>query len=502
MSHGSMIMDAFPALALSSCFLLILQFLTSVWRQKKRSCSLPPGPAPLPLLGNYTSKASASKHYPELYKKYGPVFTVWHLTEPTVVICGYKVVKDALIDHAEQFSGRPFLPVISFSTKGYGFMTDNGQLWRHLRRLMLTILRNCGMGKQSLNKRVLEEAELLLQAVSETAGKAFNPLQAVGYAVYNITSSILFGKCWKYHDQELHELITTIKKQFPVTQSSLCQLCNVFPILLRLPAIRGKIFKETWFIQSFVKKQIDLHKQTLDERSPRDFIDFFLLKIKEEAQTVDTNLSDTGLQMTASTLFMGNDSTSNNLKFILVAMAHFPDIQAQVQQEIDKVTGSHRPVGSMDKPQLPYTIAVVQEAMRLADLTSTGLDHALTEDTHFQGFIIPKGTTVTPFFTSVMSDPTEWETPDDFNPGHFLDDKGQIRARPAFMPFSAGKRACPGESLARTSILLLFCSLLQRFTFSRAPGTRPQTAKSLRDNKWTHIMFSELCAVPRTISCN
>lgn len=40
--------------------------------------------------------------------------------------------------------------------------------------------------------------------------------------------------------------------------------------------------------------------------------------------------------------------------------------------------------------------------------------------------------------TSIMFDKNVWETPDTFNPEHFLEN-GQYRRREAFLPFSAGK---------------------------------------------------------------
>lgn len=50
----------------------------------------------------------------------------------------------------------------------------------------------------------------------------------------------------------------------------------------------------------------------------------------------------------------------------------------------------------------------------------------------------PQGTPVIPLLSSVLLDKTQWETPRQFNPGHFLDAEGRFVKRAAFLPFSAG----------------------------------------------------------------
>ncbi|XP_063777160.1 cytochrome P450 2C31-like isoform X2 [Pseudophryne corroboree] len=428
----------------------------------------------------------------QLHKKFGPIFTVWKLTRPVVVLCGFEVVKDALVNHGDEFSGRPFFPVYDRYSGGYNF--------GRLRRFTIASLRNFGMGKTVMEKRVLEESQSLIQAVSQTGGKPFNPITLLACAVANVTSYALMGEHFYYEDPKLQELIITTRKFALISHNPLHEFVNKFPILMDVPILKQKLFKESSELKSFVKKYIEQHKKTLSPGSPRDFIDYFLEKIKEEEHLPGSHFCDNSLIMTVTMLLAaGMETTSSTLKFCLVVASNYPDVQRKVQQEIDEVTESQRPPGIMDRAQMPYTNAVVHEIQRIFDLAPTAHYHAVTKDTQFRGYTLPKGTIVTPFLTSVLSDPTQWETPNEFNPGHFLDDKGQFRTRPAFMAFSAGKRICAGESLARMKLFLLFSALLQNFTFSQPPGIPHQDCKQLQQNKSNHH-FSQLCATPRSLS--
>ncbi|KAG9466792.1 hypothetical protein GDO78_016103 [Eleutherodactylus coqui] len=448
-------MSFLPLLSVAVSFLLTLLFLLSFWRKQKKYQFLPPGPAPLPLLGTpkYIGDHAACKYFPELRRMYGPMFTIWKLTDPVVVLCGYEVVKDALLNHGEEFCGRPFSPIIDLYSKGYSFPSIDGERWRQLRRFTITSLRNFGMGKTSMEKRVLAESENLVRAVT-----------------------LMEGEC-------------------PLL------LGNTFPFLLNVPFLKEKIFKESSQLQEFVKKYIEQHRENLNPTSPSDFIDFFLIKIKEEETNSGSNFSETSLLMTLIALLAaGTETTTSTLNFSLSVMSNYPEVQVKVQQEIDEVTESQRPPGIMDRAQMPYTNAVIHEIQRVLDLAPVAHYHAVTKETQFRGYTLPKGTTVIPFISSVLSDPTQWETPEEFNPGHFLDDRGQFRLKPAFMAFSAGKRVCAGENLARMELFLLLSALLQKFTFTLPPETERQDCKMLKQNKFKTVFFSQICAKPRLVS--
>nr|XP_043904812.1 cytochrome P450 2K1-like [Solea senegalensis] len=184
----------------------------------------------------------------------------------------------------------------------------------------------------------------------------------------------------------------------------------------------------------------------------------------------NSHFHEQNLLMTVIHLFAaGTDTTATTLRWALLFMAKYPQIQDQVQEELSRVIGS-RQVQVEDRKDLPFVNAVIHETQRLANILPMALPHRTSRDVHFQGYVIKEGTTVFPLLTSVLHDESEWARPHAFLPAHFLDKDGQFVKRDAFMAFSAGRRACLGERLARMELFLFFSTLLQHFRFTPAPG--------------------------------
>ncbi|XP_023262290.1 cytochrome P450 2J2-like, partial [Seriola lalandi dorsalis] len=183
--------------------------------------------------------------------------------------------------------------------------------------------------------------------------------------------------------------------------------------------------------------------------------------------------TETLLVCTLDLIEAGTETAATTLRWALLYMIHYPEIQKKVQEEIDRVIGQSRHPTMADRPNLPYTEAVIHEVQRMGNIVPLGFPKMASKDATLGGYFIPKGTAVVTILASVLFDKNEWATPDNFNPEHFLDSEGQFRRRNAFLPFSAGKRVCLGEHLAKMELFLFFASLLQRFTFSPAPGEMP-----------------------------
>ncbi|NXH12895.1 CP2C5 protein, partial [Bucco capensis] len=403
----------------------------------------------------------------QLSNTYGSIFTVWLGLTPVVVLCGYEAVKDALVGHSEEFGGRPKIPLLIQLSKDYGFSSNNEKKWRELRRFTLTTLRDFGMGKSSMSQRVQEEAQHLVELLAKLKGNAFEPLTTFRHAVANVICSVVFGSRYSYSDTAFLQLLDAIGNYISFFLSPIAKVYNTFPsIMLHLPGPHQKILADCEKLKDYIRERIELHKQSLDPSCPRDYIDCFLMKAEKEKDSPDNLYSYEDLVMSVFNLFgAGTVTTSNTLVFFFVMLAKHPHIQAKVQEEIDAVVGSSRAPCTEDKLQMPYTNAVIHELQRFHKTRNENFPRMTTQDVLFKGYTIPKGTVVIPVISSVHSDPTQWENPKNIDPSHFLDEKGEFRKRDAFMAFSAGKRICPGEALARMELFLFLTTLLQNFTF-------------------------------------
>ncbi|NWV12305.1 CP2K6 protein, partial [Ptilonorhynchus violaceus] len=460
----------------STVLVLILAFLSILkiagfWNNNRRK-NFPPGPRPLPIIGNLHlfDLKRPYRTYLQLSKIYGPVFSVQMGHRKEVVISGYETVKEALVNQADAFSERPKIPIFEDLSKGNGLIFAHGENWKVMRRFTLTTLRDFGMGKKVIEDRIVEEYGHLADTIASQEGKPFNASKIINAAIANIIVSILLGKRFDYKDSRFLRLIHLTNESMRLAGTPLVAMYNIFPYLGFFLRANKSILRNRDEIHAFLQVTFVEYLKNLDKNDQRSFIDAFLVKQQEEQSTTNGYFHNRNLLSLVSNLFTaGVETISTTLNWGFLLMLKYPEIQKKVQEEIEQVIGSNPP-RIEHRAQMPYTDAVIHEIQRFANILPLDLPHETAADVTLKGYFIPKGTYIVPLLTTVLKDESRWEKPDMFYPEHFLDANGKFVKKDAFMPFSAGRRICAGETLAKMELFLFFTSLLQRFNFQPPPG--------------------------------
>ncbi|KAJ1087390.1 hypothetical protein NDU88_000564 [Pleurodeles waltl] len=316
-------------------------------------------------------------------------------------------------------------------------------------------LKNLGLGKKNLEARIQEEAESLVEYFATKKGEILDPAPAIVYSVTNVISAVIFGHRFSRDDKELHRLIESMsvvidklasmcarvqKRRRVITHSTAKQkkhLFDVFPWLMRhLPGPHNDLFESNAYVLKFVKKEIKSHKENGFSQEPQDMIGFYLNKLSQDPPSTfdEANM----ISLASDFLGAGMETTTTTLCWALLYLVNQPEIQEKVQKELSATFGESQVIQYEDRKRVPYTNAVIHEVLRISSIAPIGITRQTVNDTSLQGFNIEKGTLIIANLSSSLYDPAYWETPRQFNPGHFLDEEGNFIQKEAFLPFSAG----------------------------------------------------------------
>ncbi|XP_065649370.1 steroid 17-alpha-hydroxylase/17,20 lyase-like [Hydra vulgaris] len=437
----------------------------------------PPGPIPIPIIGNLHLLGTEPHKTLALYsKKYGNVFSISFGMHRMVIISDIAATREALVQKATIFAGRSKSYVAQLVTRGYkdiAFM-DYGPLWKVLRKVGHSSLKIYGEGCGRFEKLLAKESKELHKRILDKSNSPMELKTEFGVAILNVICFIVFGERYQYSDPAFIEILTTIN-------NIVAGLSNTTAVDF-LPGLRYLQFSEIKKLKSslviyfrLLHDQLKKHKETFDENNIRDFTDSIIKFSKDETMEnkFEEELTDEHLEHVIGDMFIaGSETTLTSLLWLIIYMIHYPKYQEEIFEEITRVIGENRYPQLSDRDSLHLVKASIKECLRLSSIVPLGVPHKTLSETTLIGYNIPKNTTVIINHWQIHNDTNHWKNPNEFNPHRWIDDDNNFDATRAtsYLPFSAGTRVCLGKTVAETELFFFFTRLIRDFKFEGVPG--------------------------------
>ncbi|KAI0039781.1 cytochrome P450 [Auriscalpium vulgare] len=441
-------------------------------RQRRRGLSYPPGPKPLPIVGNLFDlpKENSWVVYAGWEKTYGGIISLQILGQVVVVLNSQKAIRDLLEKRGAKYSDRPVLPFFDMMGLDWAIpLAGFNDLWRTGRKTLDRSLRpNVAVQFRPMQKAKTHAFLRQLLLTPDKYREHIEHLQgamllSVGYG-YDVKDR---EDMFLSQARELSDMVTAV-----VLPGSL--LVNDLPFLRHLPGwLPGMAFKQLAVYGRNLAEQVITNpfnwvKDAMESGSAQPSLALDTLLENQQADAEVTKERDVATAL-ASLYAGGSDTSVSALSSFILALILYPDVQARAHAEIDAVTGGQRLPDFDDRPRLPYIDALCKELLRWRMVTPIALPHAATEDDVYEGYFIPKGAIVIGNAWALLHDPVAYPDPEAFKPERFLTKDGQVKDDPTLAAaFGFGKRICPGRHLVDSSIFIIVASVLSLFYVDKA----------------------------------
>ncbi|XP_031097402.1 cytochrome P450 CYP82D47-like [Ipomoea triloba] len=473
-----------PSIVAPFATTLLLVVLIYHFLFHKRSSQKPPeAGGAWPIIGHLHLLAAprpAFKILADMADKYGPIFRLRLGAHQVLVVSNSQIAKECFTTNDRALASRP--KAIASEIMGYNYamlgLAPYGHYWRHARKVvMLELLSNRRL--EALRRVWESEVRSFTQEIygrwvrdkdNESEDVKLDMKEWFGKLTMDIMTKILFGQ---RYDEEGNQTVVTIRRFF--------DLLGAFVVGDYLPWLRWmdiggheKAMKETAKeMDSLVEGWLQEHKRKRDTKpkEEEDFMDGLLSSFGDANDIPKDFGADTIVKATCmAMLSAGTDTTTITLIWALSLVLNNYTVLEKIQAELDTHVGRERHINHSDLNNLTYLQAVVKETLRLYPAGPLALPHEFIDDCIINGYHVPKGTRVLVNVSKVHQDPDFWSDPNAFRPERFLSEHNKIDVKGndfELIPFSSGRRMCPGTSLAIQVMEFILASLIQGFDLKR-----------------------------------
>jgi cytochrome P450 len=448
--------------------------------------NMPPGPFPLPLIGNTLQMLSNPQNpFEELARKYGDIFTFYRPSGPVVVLNNASLIHEARVGTKDDLSGRnpedlyPFDQIFGSNSVS---MADYSPAYIFRRKVFKSAMHVFGSGIDESVERARRVVDIAIEQIDSDPETPFCPRTLLVSA----TLSQLWLWLSSKEEPPLGPVVTSLREYLDIANDLASQspLFQLFPFLRFFPTkFRRNIKRACEIPQATLYPEFRSHQKTYTPGVVRDLTDSFICAYekefsKETGKDIGSLEDIPTLMMDA--VFGASDTTSNSLTWLILYLALHQDVQRKIHAEIDTIIGKDRLPDMRDVPNMPYLQSTLCEVQRISGVIPFSASNAIRDIT-IRGYKIPKGTFVMINMKQAHHDEREWPEPNGFKPERFLDSDGNFvgwSKLHAFMPFGLGRRDCPGSQLAKIMMFIFASTLLHRYKIEIPEGAEKPSTES------------------------
>jgi cytochrome P450 len=342
---------------------------------------------------------------------------------------------------------------------GLSLITTDGDSWLLKRRMMQPVFHRSNI--TAMGDKMQAAGEAMLERWSELASDATVELtKEMKLVTLDIINRTMFST----------NILQEVDQVGSVVDSALdfiaARVGNPFALPARWKIVPShkKFWDERAKLDEYLFRMIRERRAAL-LRSERknDFLEMLI-----EAQDADAGgrMNDQQVRDEVSGIYgAGHETTALALTWAWHALNKHPDVLAKIRAEVD---GLGHAIHADDLPNLPYTLAVIEETMRLFPPVPMTVRVAF-EKTELGGTSIPKGDLVAIVIRNIHRHPAYWPDPLQFRPERFLPENKASLNRNAYMPFLTGPHMCIGNHFALMEGQLLLAMMVQKYDLTASP---------------------------------
>jgi fumagillin biosynthesis cytochrome P450 monooxygenase len=481
----------------------ILVFAILTWRSPtaKHGLKLPPGPRPLPVLGNLLDfppkGALEAQHWLKHMNAFGPLTSVSTFGNTIVVSHDRDLTYTLMEKRAAKTMLRPGA-LFADEMCGYNLLTgsnnDGGSDARHRHKLMLRhfatktkvaeMSETIGAEVNRCLVRLLDEPQGLQEHLRTYVAREHIHSPSIRVEILmnwdsetgSLILKMVYGYSIRRHGVDpLIAMVEQVTGNFSVAFLPFSWMVDIIPSIRHLPEwLPGMSFKSTARAFRKLNQAVCNVPYEFVLRNMADghaFPSFVAAATAEDGIPSDRkHLSDKDEHIkgsAASIYAAGSDTLVSSLSAFFLAMIIHPDVKHKAQAEIDSVIGSDRLPNLSDADRLPYVNALVQELHRWNSAVPMGLPHRADEDMELAGYLIPKGAILLNAIWWFSHDPDTYPNPDSYEPERFLEPRHE--PDPRVYNFGFGRRRCPGQFIADALLFLHIARVLAIFDIRGSP---------------------------------